>query len=324
LGLAINLVGSEDAVLNDTQRLKRYLAEEMVEEYEEGRMSRRQMIQTVGRILGVAVVSPALLTALGCGTPEANVEESEAAPVPQSNTDGVTVEPDDPDIEVSEIEVPGEESAIGAYQALPSGEGPFAAVLLIHENRGLTEHIRDVTRRFAKVGYTGLAVDLLSRVGGTAQFADEAETTTAISELDQDGVISDLRSSVTWLEGQPYVQEGRIGGIGWCWGGGQAWRLATQEPRMRAVVAFYGPNPPLEDVPNIRAAVLGIYGEEDQRIMAQEPELEEALAEAGKTYEMRVFEGANHAFFNDTGQRFDPEAAREAWSDTMGWFDEYL
>jgi len=310
--------------LNDTQRLKRYLAEEMVEEYEEGRMSRRQMIQTVGRIFGVAVVSPALLTALGCGTPEANVEESEAAPVPQSNTDGVTVEPDDPDIEVSEVEVPGEENAIVAYQALPSGEGPFAAVLLIHENRGLTEHIRDVTRRFAKVGYAGLAVDLLSRVGGTAQFADEAETTTAISELDQDGVISDLRSSVTWLEGQPYVQEGRIGGIGWCWGGGQAWRLATQEPRMRAVVAFYGPNPPLEDVPNIRAAVLGIYGEEDQRIMAQEPELEEALADAGKTYEMRVFEGANHAFFNDTGQRFDPEAAREAWSDTIDWFGEYL
>jgi len=310
--------------LSDTQRLKRYLAEEMVEEYEEGRMSRRQMIQTVGRILGVAVVSPALLTALGCGTPEANVEESEAAPVPQSNTDGVTVEPDDPDIEVSEVEVPGEENAIVAYQALPSGEGPFAAVLLIHENRGLTEHIRDVTRRFTKVGYAGLAVDLLSRVGGTAQFADEAETTTAISELDQDGVISDLRSSVTWLEGQPYVEEGRIGGIGWCWGGGQAWRLATQEPRMRAVVAFYGPNPPLEDVPNIRAAVLGIYGEEDQRIMAQEPELEEALADAGKTYEMRVFEGANHAFFNDTGQRFDPEAAREAWSDTVDWFGEYL
>ena len=310
--------------MNDTQRLKRYLAEEMVEEYEEGRMSRRQMIQTVGRILGVAVVSPALLTALGCGTPEANVEESEAAPVPQSNTDGVTVEPDDPDIEVSEVEVPGEENAIVAYQALPSGEGPFAAVLLIHENRGLTEHIRDVTRRFTKVGYAGLAVDLLSRVGGTAQFADEAETTTAISELDQDGVISDLRSSVTWLEGQPYVQEGRIGGIGWCWGGGQAWRLATQEPRMRAVVAFYGPNPPLEDVPNIRAAVLGIYGKEDQRIMAQEPELEEALADAGKTYEMRVFEGANHAFFNDTGQRFDPEAAREAWSDTIDWFGEYL
>jgi len=310
--------------LNDTQRLKRYLAEEMVEEYEEGRMSRRQMIQTVGRILGVAVVSPALLTALGCGTPEANVEESEVAPVPQSNTDGVTVEPDDPDIEVSEVEVPGEENAIVAYQALPSGEGPFAAVLLIHENRGLTEHIRDVTRRFTKVGYAGLAVDLLSRVGGTAQFADESETTTAISELDQDGVISDLRSSVTWLEGQPYVQEGRIGGIGWCWGGGQAWRLATQEPRMRAVVAFYGPNPPLEDVPNIRAAVLGIYGEEDQRIMTQEPELEEALADAGKTYEMRVFEGANHAFFNDTGQRFDPEAAREAWSDTIDWFGEYL
>src|ERR687883_359783 len=121
-------------VLNDSQRLKRYLAEEMVEEYEEGRMSRRQMIETVGRILGVTVVSPALLASLGCGNPEGDVEESEVAPVPESRTDGVTVEPDDPDIEVSEIEVPGEEGAISAYQARPAGGGPFVGILLIHEN----------------------------------------------------------------------------------------------------------------------------------------------------------------------------------------------
>ena len=306
--------------MNDTQRLKRYLAEEMVEEYEEGRMSRRQMIKTVGRILGVAVVSPALLASLGC----ASVGEPEAARVPESTTEGVTVDPGDPDIEVGEVEVPGEEGAISAYQARPSSGGPFAAILLIHENRGLTEHIQDVARRFAKVGYEGLAPDLLSRVGGTDQFADQAEVTAAISQLDQEGVISDLRSGVTWLEGQPYVQEGRIGGIGWCWGGGQAWRLATKEPKMSAVVAFYGPNPLLEDVPNIQAAVLGIYGGEDQRIMSQEPELEEALADADKTYDMKVFEGANHAFFNDTSERFDPQAARDAWAYTLDWFNKYL
>ena len=321
---AANPGEKEDVVVDDTQRIKRYLAEEMVEEYEEGRMSRRQMIQTVGRILGVAVVSPTLLASLGCGSPESGDEEQEAAPVPESGTSGVTVDPDDPDIEVGEVEVPGGEGMITAYQAWPSGEGPFAAILLIHENRGLTEHIRDVARRFAKVGYVGLAPDMLSRTGGTAQFSDEAETTTAISELDQGGVISDMQSSVTWLEQQSYVQEDRIGGIGWCWGGGQAWRLATQEPRVNAVVSFYGPNPPLEDVPNIQAAVLGIYGEEDSRITDQEPDLEQALSDAGKTYEMIVFEGANHAFFNDTGERFDPEAAREAWSNTLDWFGEYL
>jgi carboxymethylenebutenolidase len=318
------LVRREDATLNDAQRLRRYLAEEMVEEYEDGRMSRRHMIKTVGRILGVTVVSSTLLASLSCTTPEAGDEEQEAAPVPESDTSGVTVDPDDPDIEVSEVEVPGEEGTIEAYQARPASEGPFAAILLIHENRGLTEHIRDVARRFAKVGYVGLAPDLLSRAGGTAQFADESETTTAISDLDQGGVISDMQSSVTWLEEQPYVQEGRIGGIGWCWGGGQAWRLATQEPRVSAVVAFYGPNPPLEDVPNIEAAVLGLYGEEDRRITDQVPDLEEALAEADKTYEIIVFDGADHAFFNDTRERYDPEAAEEAWSNTLGWFDEYL
>ena len=310
--------------MDDTQRLKRYLAEEMVEEYEEGRMSRRRMIVTVGRILGVTVVSPTLLAALGCASPESNVEEPEEAPVPESATEGVTVEPDDPDIEVSEVEVPGEEGAIRAYQARPSSEGTFAAILLIHENRGLKEHTRDVARRFAKLGYTGLAVDLLSRTGGSDQFADEAEATTAISELDQGGVISDLKSSATWLQDQAYVQGDRIGAVGWCWGGGQTWRLATEEPRLNAGVAFYGPNPPIEAVPNIQAAMLGIYGGEDVRITDQEPELEEALASAGKMYEMKVFDGANHAFFNDTGERFDPEAAEQAWSDTLNWFNEHL
>lgn len=310
--------------MDDTHRLKRYLAEEMVEEYEEGRMSRRHMIKTVGRILGVSAVSPALLASLGCATPEAPDEEQEAAPVPESGTSGVTVEPDDPDIEVSEVEVPGEDGTIEGYLAQPNGEGPFAAILLIHENRGLTEHIRDVARRFAKVGYVGLAPDMLSRTGGTAQFADESETTTAISELDQEGVISDMQSSVTWLEQQPYVQEGSIGGIGWCWGGGQAWRLATQEPRVGAVVSFYGPNPPLEDVPNIQAAVLGIYGEEDTRITDQEPDLEEALAEADKTYEMIIFDGANHAFFNDTGPRYHQAAATQAYAKVLDWFGQHL
>ncbi len=310
--------------MNDTQRLKLYLAEEMVEEYEEGRMSRRRMLKTVGKILGVAVVSPTLLASLGCSNPEAGVEKPEPEPLPASNPGGVTVEPNDPDIEVSEVDVSGEGGAISAYQARPTGEGPLAAILLIHENRGLTEHIRDVTRRFAKAGYVGLAMDLLSRAGGTDRFADKAETTTAISGLDREGVISDLKSGVTWLEEQPYVQGGRIGAIGWCWGGGQAWRLATQEPRLGAAVAFYGPNPPLEDVPNIQAAVLGVYGGEDRRITDQQPELEAALAAAGKTYEMLVFEGADHAFFNDTGERFDPEAAEEAWTYSLGWFGEHL
>jgi carboxymethylenebutenolidase len=318
--------------VNDSQRLKRYLAEEMVEEYEEGHMSRRQMLKTVGQVLGVSSVSPALLELLGCSSPQTTSEEpgdstekSEAATVPESQTEGVTIDPDDPDIEVSEVEVPGQEVNLAGYQAQPNaGEGLFAAILLIHENRGLTEHIRDVARRFAKVGYVGLAVDLLSRVGGTGRFSDVTETTTAISNLDQEGVISDLRSGVTWLGEQSYVQEGRIGGIGWCWGGGQAWRLATREPNLRAVVAFYGPNPPLEDVPNIRAAVLGIYGAEDQRITGQEPDLEAALEEANITHEMEAFEGANHAFFNDTGQNFNAEAAKEAWSYTLEWFDQYV
>lgn len=112
--------------------------------------------------------------------------------------------------------------------------------------------------------------------------------------------------------------------IGWCWGGGMAWRLATAEKRLGAVAAFYGPNPPLEAVPNIGAAVLGIYGGEDARITGGMEVLAKALKEAGSTYEMKVYAGAKHAFFNDTGANFHPTAAWEAWTKTLEWFEEYL
>jgi carboxymethylenebutenolidase len=314
--------------MDDQEVLKRYLAEEMVEEYQEGRLSRRTMIKTVGQILGVAIVGPALLNALG-DTAQAHGSESEVdtpdiAPVPSGQTQGVTVPENDPAITVRSIELAGNAGPIKGYLARPKGKGRFPTVVLIHENRGLTEHNRDVARRFAKTGYVALAVDLLSRLGGTEKFPTTPEATAAIGTLLPNDVIADLRSSVAWLRTRSYVRKGQLAAIGWCWGGGMAWRLATAEPRLEAVAAFYGPNPPLEAVPNIRAAVLGIYGGDDARITGGIGVLEKALKDADITYELKVYAGAKHAFFNDTGANFHPTAAWEAWRKTLEWFEEYL
>lgn len=308
--------------MNDAEALKRYLAEEMVEDYEEGRMSRREMVRRVGLILGVSTVGPALLAALGCSTPGPGGPDR--APVPPGKTDGVTVKPDDPALTAGPVEFPGDAGPVRGYHARPQGQGPFSGVVVIHENRGLTEHHKDVARRLARVGYAALAVDLVSRQGGTEQFPDAGAVTGALGQSKPEELIADLRAGVKWLQGQPHVQQGKVGAVGWCFGGGMAWRLATAEPQVGAAVAYYGPNPPLEAVPNIQGAVLGIYGGNDRRITDGKAALAEALQKAGKTFDMQVYDGADHAFFNDTGTRFSPEAAKDAWARTLDWFARHL
>jgi carboxymethylenebutenolidase len=194
-------------------------------------------------------------------------------------------------------------------------------VLICHENRGLVEHIRDVARRFAKVGYVGLAVDLLSRNCGTQ---DPAEVPGLLSNASPDQQVGDFRAGMTYLQGLAYVRPDRIGMTGFCFGGGITWRAATKIPELRAVVPFYGPNPPLEDVPNVRAAALAIYGEKDARITGASGALEAAMKQNNKTYEKIVYPNADHAFFNDTGPRYNADAARDAWAKMLAWFDKYL
>jgi carboxymethylenebutenolidase len=128
-----------------------------------------------------------------------------------------------------------------------------------------------------------------------------------------------------YMQSQPYVQKDRVGMVGFCFGGGVTWRVATKMPELRAAVPFYGPNPPLEDVPQIRAAVLAIYAERDQRINQGIPAIEEAMARHGKTFEKIIYPNADHAFHNDTNpQRYNAAAARDAWAKTLAWFDRHL
>jgi len=326
----------------DMNLFQRYLAEEFAEDYEEGRLSRRDALKLIASVTGSLVAANSILAACA-PSPEAtetsmpsptdsptaeplatdaSTTESVATDSPSSAPYG-TVMPDDPAIIASEVQIPAADATLIGYLARPASEGVSPVILVCHENRGLTPHIQDVTRRFAKAGYVGLAVDLLSRQGGSAA-GGEGNVPGALGNIPPDQFVEDFKSGWRYLQEQPFADADRVGMTGFCFGGGVTWRVATQMPELLAAVPFYGPHPPVEDVPNIRAAVLAMYGEQDSRINGGIPAIEEAMAANDKIYEKIVYPNADHAFHNDTGSRYNPEAAKDAWERTLAWFDQYV
>lgn len=235
-----------------------------------------------------------------------------------------TVSPDDPAVQAGDVQFKGKDgTTLIGYLARPK-QGTFLPVVLVcHENRGLTDYIRDVTRRLAKAGYVGLAVDLLSRQGGTDKLGSDA-VPGALGNINPDQFVQDFISGWEYLKGQSFAQAARVGMVGFCFGGGVTWSVATKMPELRAAVPFYGPQPPVADVPNIQAAVLAFYGALDTRIDAGIPAIEEAMKKNNKTFEKMIYPNADYAFHNDTGPRYNPEAASDAWSRTLQWFGKYL
>ena len=324
---------------------QKYLAEEFAEDYTEGRLSRREALKLITSVTGSLIAANSILascapppeetttsvpqpvnspTAETLATQEASPSpESVTTEAPASSTAYGTVMPDDPAVIASDVQIPTADTTIMGYLARPANESPAPVILVCHENRGLTPHIQDVTRRFAKAGYVGLAVDLLSRQGGSAALGQE-NVPGALGNILPDQFVEDFKSGWQYLQGQPFANAGKVGMTGFCFGGGVTWRVATQMPELLAAVPFYGPHPPLEDVPNIQAAVLAIYGELDSRINSGIPAIEQAMIENGKIYEKMIYQGADHAFHNDTGGRYHPEAARDAWERTLAWFERYV
>ena len=211
---------------------------------------------------------------------------------------------------------------IAAYLAKPKGNGPFPIILVCHENRGLLEHIKDMARRFAKVGYVALAVDLLSRDGGTEKVG--ANIPGVLGNAPPVQFVEDFQAGLKYMQAQTFVAKDKVGMVGYCFGGGITWRCATQMPELKAAVPYYGPNPPLEDIPNVKAAILAMYGGNDTRINAGIPAVEDALKKANKTFEKMIYDGANHAFNNDTGASYNEKAAKDAWAKMLAWFDKYV
>jgi carboxymethylenebutenolidase len=230
---------------------------------------------------------------------------------------------DDPRVATESVVIRKAGEELKGYLVRPAGAGgKLPAVIVVHENRGPNPHIEDVTRRLATDGFLALAVDFLSPVGGTP--TDEDKAREMIGQLDQDQVVADAKAAVEWLKARP-DSNGKVGIVGFCWGGGVVGRVATAVPDLAAGVVFYGRVPPLDAVPNIKAPLLLHYAGLDERINADVPAFEAALKAAGKPYTLHMYQGVNHAFQNDTSQaRYDPAAAKLAWERTVAFFKQQL
>jgi carboxymethylenebutenolidase len=233
-----------------------------------------------------------------------------------------TIRRDDKRISTENITFPGDDCTMKGYIAKPDDNGKFAAVVVIHENRGLNPHIQDVTRRAALAGYLALAPDALSTNGGTPTNEDSART--MFAQMDAKKNINNFVKAFDYLKTRPDFN-GKAGCVGFCWGGGIANQMAVNVPDLKAAVAFYGRQPDAADVPKIKAAVQLHYAGLDERTNAGIPAYEEALKKAGVKYEIYVYEGAQHAFHNDTAPtRYNEAAAKLAWQRTLKFFEDNL
>jgi carboxymethylenebutenolidase len=229
---------------------------------------------------------------------------------------------DDARLVTEDVTYPGAKGEMRGYLAYPAAGGPFGAVIVVHENRGLNAHTKDVARRVALEGFVALAPDFLSDLGGTP--ADEEAARPMFQQLPAGDVAANGVATIAWLKTHDR-SNGKVGAMGFCWGGGTVNNIATVAPDLLAAVPYYGGQPDAAAVPNIKAKLMAHYGGLDERINAGIPAFEAALKAAGTDYQIFIYEGANHAFNNDTSAaRYSKEASDLAWSRTMALFSQVL
>ena len=278
---------------------------DLYDEYTEGLLNRRAFLRKLSILAGGAAAAFALLPLL-----ENNYAKAGMIPM------------NDPRLHTEYITYPGETGEIRASLARPKGEAKLPGVIVIHENRGLNPHIEDVARRIALAGYVAIAPDALSPLGGTPNDPDEARN--LIRKLDSQSTTKNYLAAVQYLKTHP-LSTGKVGCMGFCWGGGVANQLAVNSPDLTASVPFYGRQPAPGDVPRIKAPLLLHYGGLDKRINEGIAAYEAALKKTSVDYKIYIYEGAAHAFFNDTNEsRYNREAAQLAWQRTISFFKERL
>jgi carboxymethylenebutenolidase len=299
--------------------LQRYLAEEVAVDHADGLIERREALRRLG-LLGLSLAAASALLAAcaddqaGTGQPGATTPPA-GAPTSQGGAAAA--------VATQEVTFSGPEGRTlrGAWAA--AAPSPRGGVLVVHENRGLNDHIRSVAGRLAASGYAALAIDLLSEEGGTAALGDEGQATAALNQAPPERFVADMRAGLSELARR--VPGKKLAMTGFCFGGGMVWLLlASGEPRLAAAVPFYGPLPDGADFSGSKAAVLAIYGETDARVNASRDAARTALERAGLTHEIVTYQGAGHAFFNDTGPRHNHEAATQAYQRVLDWFGRHL
>jgi len=278
---------------------------DLYEKYTHDLLDRREFLKKLGILLGSAAAANALLPLLKTNYARAEV-----------------VSKDDPRLKTDYINYPGATGEVRAYFARPKGDAKLPGVIVAHENIGLLPHIEDVTRRVALEGFLAIGPDALSPVGGTPKDSNEAKK--LLGKLDSQSTVNDYIAAVKYLQYHP-ESTGKVGIIGFCWGGGVANQVAVKTPDLTAAVPFYGRQPAPKDVPKIKASLLLHYGGLDKRINEGIPAFEAALKQASIDYRMYMYEGAKHAFFNDDKpDRYHKEAAQLAWKRTADFLTEKL
>lgn len=279
---------------------------DLYDDFTHGTMGRRAFLKRLAGLVGGTTAAWALLPLL---------ENNYAA--------ADTVAADDPRLTATTVSWPGGASTVNGYLVRPvDADGPLPGVVVIHENRGLNPHIRDIARRVALAGFVALAPDGLSALGGTPEDEDAARA--LFRDLDRDASLADFTGAVAFLRGHAVTTD-RVGCMGFCWGGAMANRLAVAVPELSAAVAFYGSQPAAEEVARIRAAVQLHYAENDERINAGLLDYMRALQAHGVTFEQYLYPGTQHAFHNDTNAaRYDAEAAGLAWARTVDFLNRHL
>ena len=282
----------------------------LLEELRDGRLSRREFMSRAIMITGSLAAANAIIGALA-------PSEVAAAQVDES----------DPAILTHNITYDGKAGKVAAYLVRPVKAGKYPGVIAIHENAGLSDHIRDVARRLGKEGYVVLAPDYLSRLGGTRLVTPKGQGISNIREMVPWQVIAeDTVSGFNYLKILPDVRADKQGLIGFCWGGEMTFAAATQIPTLDAAVVFYGRSPnPLDLVKNIRAPVMAHYGEKDAGVNKGINDTVAAMKKYNKVYDHRIYSDAQHAFNNDTRKdRYHADAAKEAWGRTLAFLKKRL
>jgi carboxymethylenebutenolidase len=279
----------------------------LFDQYVHGAIDRRAFLSSAARFAVGGMTASMLLDAL-------EPRFAEAQQVPR----------DDPRLRASTVELdsPKGSGKVRGYLALPAeAKGKLPGVLVVHENRGLNPHIEDIARRIALARYVAFAPDALTPLGGYP--GDEDRARELFAKLDQAKTREDFLAALAFLAARPEC-DGKVGAVGFCWGGGIVGFLATRAPRLAAGVPFYGPQPPAEDVAKIQAPLLVHYAEKDDRINAGIPAFEQALRASKVKYQLFTYPGTQHGFNNDTTPRYDEAAADLAWKRTMEFFEQHL
>jgi carboxymethylenebutenolidase len=278
---------------------------DLYDEYTHGLLDRREFLKKLVVLAGGMAAAHALLPLL-----ELNYAQAEVVPK------------DDPRLKTGYINYPGVTGEVRAHFARPKGDAKLPGVVVVHQNKGLEPYIQDVTRRVALEGFLAIGPDALSPLGGTPKDSDKAKSLQR--KLDKQSTVNNYIAAVKYLKTHPQ-STGKVGIIGFCWGGGVANQVAVKYPDLSAAVPFYGSQPAPEDVSKIKASLLLHYAALDERINKGIPAFEAALKKASVNYKIYMYEGVKHAFHDDTrADRYNKEAAQLAWQRTISFLKEKL